>query len=63
MANDCMYCIPHELTGFGEVCGLFGGLPCNQYGKRCAGFKAHTKESSKALAEAIEIKRKERENG
>ena len=62
MANNCMYCIPPELTGVGKVCGLLG-LACNDLGKRCAAYSAHTKESRRALAEAIEIKRKERENG
>lgn len=62
MANNCMYCIPHELTGIGKVCGILK-LACNDLGKRCAAYRAHTKESRKALAEAIEIKRKERKNG
>ena len=61
MANNCMYCIPHELTGAGNVCGLLK-LACNDLGKQCAAYHAHTKESRKALAEAIEIKRKERAN-
>lgn len=60
MRNNCMFRIPHELSGFGEVCGLTK-CPCNGYGKDCLAYRPHTKESRAALAEAIEIKRKERE--
>lgn len=57
--NNCMFALPHELTGLGECCGLFKGqLACNGYGEKCCGYQPHTAESRKALAEAI-AKRKE----
>lgn len=55
--NNCMYALPHELTGLGECCGLLGNV-CNGYGKRCVAYVPHNAESRKALAEAI-AKRKE----
>lgn len=54
--NNCMFLLPHELTGLGECCGLFKG--CNGYGRRCVAYVPHNAESRKALAEAI-AKRKE----
>lgn len=58
--TDCMYALPHELTGMGTMCGLFKGqLDCNGYGRGCAGYRAHTAESRKALAEAIAEKRRQ----
>lgn len=60
--NNCMFALPHELTGMGTTCGLFRGqLPCNDLGKRCTGYHAHNAESRKALAEAI-AKRKRKES-
>lgn len=56
--NDCMFMLPHELTGLGTICGLFSSY-CNGYGKRCLGYRPHDAESRKALAEAIAKKRKE----
>ena len=59
--NNCMFALPHELTGIGECCGLFGGqLACNGYGKRCLGYRAHDAESRKALADAIAEKQKQK---
>lgn len=52
--NNCMFLFPHELTGLGECCGLFGGqLVCNGYGKKCCGYQPHDQHTRKALAEAI----------
>lgn len=58
--NNCMFALPHELTGIGTICGLFGNA-CNGYGKRCLGYRAHNTESRKALAEAIAEKKKQKE--
>ena len=56
--NNCMYALPHELTGIGECCRLFhGGMLCNGLGASCAGYRAHNAESRKALAEAIAERR------
>lgn len=60
--NNCMFALPHELTGIGECCGLFRGqLPCNGYGRKCTGYRAHNAESRKALAEAIAEKQKRKQ--
>lgn len=61
--NNCMFAIPHELTGLGECCcGLFRGkLACNGYGEKCCGYQPHNAESRKALAEAIAEKQKQKE--
>jgi hypothetical protein len=60
--NNCMYALPHELTGLGECCGLFQGqLSCNGYGAKCAGYMPHNAESRKALAEAIAERRKQKQ--
>ena len=56
--NNCMFLIPHELSGIGEVCGLLH-IPCNGLGKRCIAYKPHTAESRKQLADAIAEKRGE----
>ena len=58
--NNCMFAIPHELTGIGTVCGLFGNV-CNGFGRRCLGYRAHNAESRKALAEAIAERKKQKE--
>lgn len=58
--NNCMFALPHELTGIGECCGLFGNV-CNGLGKRCLGYRAHNAESRKELAEAIAEKRKQKQ--
>ena len=56
--NNCAYAIPHELTGIGTVCGLFHNV-CNGHGKMCLGFRRHTPETRRMLADAIaERKRK-----
>lgn len=60
MRNNCMFKIPHELSGCGSFCVLLKNN-CNDYGKNCIAYKAHNKESRAALAEAIEIKKKKRE--
>lgn len=56
--NNCMFALPHELTGMGTICGLFSSH-CNGYGKRCLGYRPHDAESRKALAEAIAKRKKE----
>lgn len=56
--SDCMYEIPHELSGIGSVCGLLGNC-CNGYGKDCLAYRKHTKESRKAIANVIAEKRKQ----
>ena len=58
--NNCMFALPHELTGIGTVCGLLGNA-CNGYGRRCLGYRAHNEESRKALAEAIAERKKQKE--
>ena len=59
--NNCMFALPHELTGMGATCGLFRGqLQCNGYGRKCTGYRAHNAESRKALAEAIAERRKQK---
>ena len=58
--NNCMFALPHELTGLGECCGLFRSV-CNGYGTRCVAYQPHNAESLKALAEAIADRRKKRE--
>lgn len=58
--NNCMFALPHELTGIGTVCGLFNS-GCNGYGKHCLGYVPHNAESRKALDDAI-AKMKEKEN-
>ena len=62
--NNCMFALPHELTGLGECCGLFGGeLACNGYGKHCTGYKPHNAASRKAIADAIAEMKRKREGG
>ena len=60
--NNCKFMIPHELSGIGEVCGLFSNV-CNGLGKRCLAFKPHTAETRKQLADAIAAKRKAKKEG
>lgn len=60
--NNCMFAIPHELTGIGEVCGLFRDV-CNGYGKSCVAYSPHTAETRKKLADAIAAKRKAKKEG
>lgn len=60
--NNCMFALPHELTGIGECCGLFGGqLACNGYGKKCCGYQPHDQYTRKALAKAIAEMRKQKQ--
>lgn len=60
--NNCMFALPHELTEMGTTCGLFRGqLPCNGYGRKCTGYRAHNAETRKALAEAIAERKKQKE--
>ena len=60
--NNCMFLLPHELTGLGECCGLFKGqLGCNGYGRRCVAYVPHDAESRKALAEAIAERQKQKQ--
>lgn len=58
--NNCMFALPHELTGMGTICGLLHA-GCNGYGKRCLGYMPHDAESRKALADAIAKRKKEKE--
>ena len=60
--NNCMYALPHELTGLGECCGLLQTC-CNGYGKRCIAYEPHNAESRKALAEAIAKRKEEMKKG
>lgn len=50
--SNCMFEVPHELTGLGACCTLFRNV-CNKLGKRCIGYMPHTAESRKALEEAL----------
>lgn len=52
LKTDCMYEIPHELSGIGSVCGLLRNN-CNGYGKHCLAYRKHTKESRQALEKAL----------
>lgn len=56
--NNCMYLLPKKLTGKCTICGLFFGAAC-MHGTNCVGYTPHTKESKKALAEAIADKIRE----
>ena len=59
MKTNCMYEIPPELTGLSaSVCGLLN-LGCNGYGKKCAAYRRHTKESREALKKVIAEKKQE----
>lgn len=58
--NNCMFLLPHELTGHGKLCWLFQGSACNGYGRKCTGYQPHNAESRKALAEAIAEKKKQK---
>lgn len=61
---ECMYAIPHELTGIGTLCGIIKGCACNGLGKNCIGYIPHTKESLAVLNGVIEeMKSKERNVG
>lgn len=57
--SRCMFALPHELTGLGTLCGLVGEAPCNGHGRRCPGYQPHTRESRKALADAISEAKKQ----
>lgn len=61
-ADNCMYAIPHELSGIGTVCALFQNV-CNRLGKRCLGYTAHTAESRKELEAALEARRLKKKGG
>lgn len=50
--SDCMFMVPHEITGIGAVCALFKGV-CNKLGARCIGYEKHTAKSFKALEKAL----------
>ena len=60
---NCMFLLPTELTGYGhDVCQIFGEcVEMNRIVDRCVACTKHTPVSRKALAEAIEIRRAERE--
>ena len=60
--NNCMFALPHELTGLGEVCGLLKTC-CNGYGRRCVAYQPHNAESRKALADAIAKRKEELKKG
>lgn len=60
---NCMFLLPPELTGLDyDACRIFGTCP-EAAGAidRCVGRTKHTPVSRKALDEAIEIRRAERE--
>ena len=57
-ASDCMFMVPHELTGVGSTCALFKDV-CNKFGTRCVGYEKHTAESRKVLEDLLEKRRKE----
>lgn len=59
-ADNCMYAIPHELSGMGTVCAIFQST-CNNFGKRCLGYKKHTAETRKALEAALDARRLKKE--
>ena len=60
---NCMFLLPPELTGYGhDVCQIFGEcVEMRMIVDRCVGRTRHTPVSRRALAEAIEIRRAERE--
>lgn len=60
LRNNCMFLLPHELTGLGSWCGLLKTC-CNGYGRRCVVYQPHDAESRKALAEAIAERRKQKQ--
>ena len=62
LRNNCMFALPHELTGRGEVCGLMR-TSCNGYGRRCVAYQPHNAESRKALADAIAKRKEETRKG
>lgn len=60
---DCKFLFPTELTGLSrDMCSMFGEcVEMTGIVDRCVGRTRHTPTSRKALAEAIEIRRAERE--
>ena len=60
---NCMFLLPPKLTGLDyDMCRLFGTCPeAMRAIDRCVGHTKHTTVSKKALAEAIEIRRAERD--
>ena len=57
--KKCRHYIPKEL-GRIDNCLMIGR--CNYLGMSCAFYEKHTAETRKALAEAIEMKQKEKNN-
>lgn len=62
IADNCMYAIPHELSGMGTVCALFRNN-CNKLGRKCLGYKKHTAETRKALEAALDARRSKKGGG
>lgn len=60
--NNCMFLLPHDLTGLGSWCGLLKTC-CNGYGRRCVAYQPHNAESRKALADAIAKRKEELKKG
>lgn len=60
---NCIFLFPSELTGLDhDTCGIFGEcVEARSIVDRCVGRTPHTPVSREALAEAIEIRRAERE--
>ena len=60
---NCIFLLPPELTGRDyDTCRIFGEcVEARGIVDRCVGRTPHTPISRKALAEAIEIRRAERE--
>ena len=57
--RNCQHYMPKEL-GYTANCLMFGS--CSYLGSSCALYEKHTVETRKALAEAIEMKQKEKNN-
>ncbi len=49
---NCKYCIPHELSGIGNVCALMH-TACNGLGKRCVAYDKETAEERKWIEDKI----------
>lgn len=59
---NCMFHVPHELSGIGDVCALMHSA-CNGLGRRCIAYQRETAESRKALEDAIAARRKTEKKG
>lgn len=57
--KKCRHYLPKEL---GHTANCLKIRSCNYLGRSCALYEKHTAETRKALAEAIEMKQKEKNN-